>query len=150
MLLTFINLVMFANEQEDLPHKSLAKLVTTFLEEPFVKWGFYVIRLIKQIGYCMKNEYVAIKCVKVKILCTNIVIMTSKFLCEFILTKFGRFFIIIIHQAVHFYQLLNYNHFMLKHVNSPTYYSHGNGQTKFTNKVINTLITKLVNDNKGN
>jgi hypothetical protein len=58
---------MFANEQEDLPHKSLAKLMITFLEEPFVKWGFNFIRLIKEIGCCMKNEYLTIKCVKVKI-----------------------------------------------------------------------------------
>jgi hypothetical protein len=33
---------------------------------------------------------------------------------------------------------------MLKHVNSTTYYPHGNGQVESTNNVIGTLIIKLV------
>jgi hypothetical protein len=36
------------------------------------------------------------------------------------------------------------NHFLLRHMTSTTYYLQGNGQTKFTNKVNGSLLTKLV------
>jgi len=36
---------------------------------------------------------------------------------------------------------------LLKHVSFTTYYPQGNGQTKFTNKVPRTLLTKLINEN---
>jgi hypothetical protein len=42
------------------------------------------------------------------------------------------------------------NHFLLKHVNFITYYPHGNGQVESTNKVLGTLLTKFVNENKTN
>jgi hypothetical protein len=38
----------------------------------------------------------------------------------------------------------------MKHVSSTTYYPYGNGQAKSTNKVLKTLLTKLVNENKTN
>jgi hypothetical protein len=38
--------------------------------------------------------------------------------------------------------------FLLKHVNSTTYYPQGNGQTKSANKVIGRLLTKLVNEKR--
>jgi hypothetical protein len=37
---------------------------------------------------------------------------------------------------------------MLKHASFTTYYSQGNGQAKFTNKVIGRLLTKLINEKK--
>jgi hypothetical protein len=37
---------------------------------------------------------------------------------------------------------------MLKHVSSTTYYPHGSGQAKFTNKIINRLLTKLIDEKK--
>ncbi len=36
--------------------------------------------------------------------------------------------------------------FLLHHTSSTTYYPNGNGQVKSTNKVISTMLTKLVND----
>jgi hypothetical protein len=38
-------------------------------------------------------------------------------------------------------------HFILRHTNSTVYYPQGNGQGEFTNKVVGTLLTKLVNEN---
>jgi hypothetical protein len=35
---------------------------------------------------------------------------------------------------------------MFKHISSFTYYPHGNGQAKSTNKVIGRLLTKLVDE----
>jgi hypothetical protein len=36
------------------------------------------------------------------------------------------------------------NHFLLKNINSTTYYPQGNGQVEFTNKATKLLLTKLV------
>jgi hypothetical protein len=40
------------------------------------------------------------------------------------------------------------NHFILRHTNHTIYYPQGNGQTESINKVFNTLLTKLVNENQ--
>ncbi len=42
------------------------------------------------------------------------------------------------------------DHFLLKHMSSTTYYPQRNGQAKSTNKVLGTLLTKLINENKTN
>ncbi len=39
-------------------------------------------------------------------------------------------------------------HFLLKHVSSTTYYPQGNGQVESINKVLGTLLTKLISENK--
>ncbi len=76
-----------------------------------------------------------------------------KNLYECILTRFGCPLTIIIDQGVHiindaFKYLID--HFLLKHVSSTTYYLQGNGQVESTNKVLGTLLTKLVNENRTN
>jgi len=38
----------------------------------------------------------------------------------------------------------------MKHVSFTTYYYQGNGQVEFINKVLGTLLTKLVNENRTN
>jgi len=89
--------------------------------------------------------------VEAKALRTDIVIITSNFLYECILTKFGCPLIIITYQGVHFINdVIKYltNHFLLKHVNSTTYYPQGNGQVESSKKVLETLLTKLINENK--
>jgi hypothetical protein len=68
-------------------------------------------------------------------------------------TKFECPLIIVTNQGVHFINdAIKYltNHFLLKHVNSITYYPQGNGQPQFTNKVLGTLLTKLINANNIN
>jgi hypothetical protein len=39
-------------------------------------------------------------------------------------------------------------HFLLKHVSFTTYYPQGNGQDESINKVLGTLLTKLVTENR--
>ncbi len=40
------------------------------------------------------------------------------------------------------------DHFLLKHVSFTTYYPQGNGQVEFSNKVLGTLLAKLVSENR--
>ncbi len=84
---------------------------------------------------------------------TNTVIITARFLYEYILTKFGCPLTIVINQGVHFINdTIKHltKQFLLKHASSITYYLQGNGQIKSTNKVIGRLLTKLINEKRTN
>jgi len=65
--------------------KSVAKLVTTFLDEPFMKWGLDLIGTIKLVGRLIENKYIlvatnyAIKWVEAKAFITNIIIIIARF-----------------------------------------------------------------------
>jgi hypothetical protein len=83
-----------------------------------------------------RNRYIfvaidyATKWVEVKTLKTTTVVITTKFMYECILTKFGCPLILVTDQGVHFIKdIIKYltNHFLLKHVNSKTYCFQGNG-----------------------
>jgi hypothetical protein len=85
--------------------KSLAKLVTKLLEEPFMKWVLDFIGPIKLGGKLTRNINVlvvtdyATNCVESK--ATNIAVSKAKFLYEYILTRFGCLLTIVTNQGVH-------------------------------------------------
>ncbi len=111
--------------------QSLAKLVTSLPEEPFMKWGLDFVGPIKPTGRYTRHKYILIaidyatKWVEARALITNTTIVTTKILYECTLTKFGCPLTIIIDQGVHFINdAIKYliDHFLMKHVSSTTYY----------------------------
>jgi hypothetical protein len=111
--------------------QSLAKLVTSLPKEPFMKWGFYFVGPIKPKERYTLNKYIlvatnyATKWVKTRTLKINIVAITTNFLYECILTKFGCPLTIVTNQRVPFINdHIKYltNQFLLKQVSFTTYY----------------------------
>jgi hypothetical protein len=83
-------------------------LVTIVPKESLMKWGLDFIGPIKPTRRLTINKYIlvaidyAIKWVEAKALITNIVVVITKFLNAYILTKFKCPLIIIIDQGIHF------------------------------------------------
>ncbi len=128
-------------------------------EETFQKWGLDFIGPIKSTNRYSSNQYTLIatdyatKWVEAKTLCTNIVVVIVKFLYDHIFIQFGCPLTIVTDQNTHFINdVIRYftDHFILRHTNFTIYYSKGNGQAQFTNKVFGTLFMKLVNENQNN
>ncbi len=122
-----------------------------------MKWGLDFVGPIKLARRYIGNKYIlvatnyATKQVEAITLRTNITIATIKNNYECLLIRFGCPLTIVIDQGVHFIndaiKYLTY-HFLMKHVSFTTYYPQGNGQVESTNKVLGTLLTKLVSENR--
>jgi hypothetical protein len=84
----------------------MAHLVTTLSVEPFMKWGINFIGPIKVVGRTIGNQYIlvvtdyATKWVEAKVLRTNTVVATTKFLYVNIFIRFGCPFTLVNDQSV--------------------------------------------------
>jgi hypothetical protein len=111
--------------------QSLAKLVISLPKEPFMKWGLDFVGPIKLTWRYIRKKCIfvatnhASKWVEARGLKTNTIVITTKFLYEWILTKFKCPLIIVTNWGIHFINdAINYltNHFLMKHVSFTTYY----------------------------
>ncbi len=91
-----------------MPTQSLAKLVTSLIEEPFIKLGLDFVGPIKPPKRYIGNIYIFVatnyvtKWVEVRALKINIAIIIAKNLYECIIIRFRCPLIIVTNQGVHF------------------------------------------------
>jgi hypothetical protein len=93
--------------------------------------------------YILVTTDYATKWVEARTFCTNIVAVTTKFLYEHILTRYGCPLTIMTNQGTHFINdVIKHfvDHFILRHTNFNVYHPQGNGQVESTNKVFGTLL----------
>ena len=139
-----------------LPKSVSTKLITTLPTKPFMKWGLDFVGPVKKTWHTGKRYILvatdyATKWIEVRALRKNFAQETAQFLYESILTRFRCPLHLVSDQGSHFLngtiQVLT-EHFLLRHTTSTTYYPQSNGQAESTNKVIVTMLQKLVNDNR--
>jgi hypothetical protein len=125
-----IDLMMHAKEQEVGDSKS-CKASHESSRGTIYEMGAYFVGPIKPRSRYTSSKYILVttnyvtKWVGARTLKTNTVVVTTKFLYECILTRFGCPLTIITNYGVHFINdVIKYltNHFLLKHVSSTTYY----------------------------
>jgi hypothetical protein len=108
MCMIVTNLVMHVKKQEDWQLKVLQSWWQVFQRNHLWNGGLIFMGPIKPIGRYTRNKYIIIatnyatKWVEIRALITNIVIITTNFLYECILTKFGCPLTIVTNQGVHF------------------------------------------------
>ncbi|MCO5568771.1 hypothetical protein L7F22_022471 [Adiantum nelumboides] len=121
----------------------------------FAKWSIDFVGPIAPPAYRMHAQYIIIainyltKWVEAKATSKNDAKMTTQFLYENIFTRYGLPIKIVSNKGTHFInEVIEFllDEFMVIHKKSPPYHPQANGQAKSTNKILVTILTKIVND----
>ena len=138
-------------EQARIPHQPILPL------EPFQKWGLDFVEPFKPVAARTGNKYIIVatdyctKWVKAKALRDHTVISTTKSVYEHLCCCFGCPIKLVSDQGGHF---LNHlireltTHYVVVHKKSTSYYPQANGLAESTNKIMQTILKKLMNENR--
>ena len=127
------------------------------LLEPFQKWGMDFVRQFKLEVIRTDNRYIIVatdyctKWVEAKPLWDNTTASTTKFLYENIWCCFGCPIELVSDQGTHFinkivHELSTYD--AIVHKKSTPYYPQANGLPESTNKTLQMILRKIVNENR--
>ncbi|MCO5558467.1 hypothetical protein L7F22_012051 [Adiantum nelumboides] len=123
----------------------------------FAKWGIDFVGPIAPPVYKTHTLYIIVatdyltKWAEAKAIAKNDAKMTAQFLYENIFTRYGLPIEIVSDRGTHFINdVLEFllDEFMVIHRKSAPYHPQANGQAKSTNKILVTILTKVVNDSR--
>jgi hypothetical protein len=138
-------------EQARMPHQPVLPL------EPFQKWGLDFVGQFKPPAMRTSNKYVIVatdystKWVEAKALGDNTAASTTKFLYEYIWCWYGCPIELISDQGRHFLgQVVESltTFYAMVHKRSTPYYPQANGLAESTNKTLQNILRKIVNENR--
>ena len=123
----------------------------------FAKWGIDFVGPIKPPAYQTHAQYIIVatdyltKWVEAKATVKNDARTTTKFLYEFVFTRYGLPIEIVSDRGVHFINAtIEYllDEFMVIHRKSAPYHPQANGQAESTNKILCATLTKIISGSK--
>ena len=139
------------NEGDHMPHQPILPL------EPFQKWGLDFVGPFKAPAARTSNRYIVVatdyctKWVEAKALRDNTTTSTMKFIYEQLWCCFGCPIELVSDQGRHFVNHLIReltSHYVVVHKKSTPYYPQANGLAESTNKTLQTILKKIVNENR--
>ena len=125
--------------------------------EPFQKWGLDFVGSFKPVTIRTGNRYIIVatdyctKWVEAKPLRDNTATSTTKFLYENIWCRFGCPIELVSDQGTHFINKIVHElstYYAVVHKKSTPYYPQANGLAESTNKTLQTILKKIVNENR--
>ena len=126
-------------EQARMPHQPILPL------EPFQKWGLDFVGPFKLAAARTGNKYIIVA------LRDNTTASTTKFVYEHLWCRYGCPIELVSDQGGHF---INHiireltTHYAVVHKKSTPYYPQANGLAESTNKILQTILKKIVNENR--
>ncbi|MCO5567206.1 hypothetical protein L7F22_020894 [Adiantum nelumboides] len=123
----------------------------------FAKWGIDFVGPIDPPAHRTHAQYIIVatdyvtKWVEAKATQKNDAHTTAKFLYEYVFTRYGLPIEIVSDRGSHFLnETIEYllDEFMVIHKNSAPYHPQANGQAESTNKILGSVLTKIVSDKR--
>ena len=137
------------NKRDRMPHQPILPL------EPFQKWGLVFVGPFKPLETRRGNKYILVatnystKWVEAKALRDNTATSTTKFINGNLWCRFGCPIELVSDQGGHFVNRIIQeltSHCAVVHKKSTLYYPQANGLAESTNKTLQTMLKKMVNE----